>query len=432
MPRGLFTVKGRYDQAVREYAFGLGLPEVRRVAHREPAYRAVALLDGAVSDVGQYGFGGRPAGIRVIGFHAMRYLCLVLEAAPPKRTLLGETVVPTEQQLRDELRDFLFSPPDLFRSQAAKGLLADLFSVRDLLGDAMLPAPNDEPEQAWYPALGTWGDQGFTRYAARTLQDAGVPVEEAVQVRELVFSDEPFYNPRHLGEWDTPYLIDACCVGMAALQKWIDTTIPLKFVADLVDLGVTPEDARLVRDSRGLTGFELFDWLRRDPKYGWTDADAAARREAQGRFPFRLRPPTPGTAPRAVQPGMASPAVGTTAADDAKWEEVAAQLAARLATLAPGASLGLDYRDPRPRRPYAQATANADGFVCRIVSAHHLPHSIWPIDEAALVEANWSPPNETTHQWTRQAADTDQAAHLLLFGLRDGRACPHPHRVTWS
>ena len=135
---------------------------------------------------------------------------------------------------------------------------------RACLGIPVLPALTGEPDQDRWPAAGVWGDEEFSRRSAQALVDAGVRVEDAVEIRHLLFADLPFKNPRLLDERDFGYLLSAAEVGLEELRRWTGTTVPMRFVADLVKLDITADRAREMREHDGLTDFDLFDRLRRD------------------------------------------------------------------------------------------------------------------------------------------------------------------------
>lgn len=263
-PYGLFRVKAGHERTVLDHAFTLGLPDASKVEYLMPPVWAVAYFDGAVVELGHYGFGGLPQGVSVIGWKAMRHLCLELSVTPPSRMLKGEQELPSEQQLRDEFSVFLTWSQERLEERAQLALFREtserLFSVRALLGDSVLPPPNGRPEQDDWPAVGRWGDHQFSRRTARTLEAAGVPVETAVVIRSLVFGDR-WYDRMPFGDWHLQRLVAGAEIGAERLREWSDSTIPMPWVEDLVRLGITPDDAASVRKASGLSDYDLLRWL---------------------------------------------------------------------------------------------------------------------------------------------------------------------------
>lgn len=262
---GLYTVKSSED-AVLEQALRYGLPTAHRIDMREASVYAVAYLDGAVVELGSYGFGGLPAGVRVIGPRAMRHLCLHLDLDPPTRPLRGELTVPSEQALREEFGFFLASPPDRLEQRARTALFRSAvemwWCVRDLLGDDAFPPPDGSKAQARWPAAGEWGDANFVRGAAVPLIELGVSVAEAVEMRSRLYANTVLYKERTLADWEIETLVGVCRVGRERVQLWVEAGVPLPLVPGLDGIGVTPADVRQLRESSGMTGPALYRALR--------------------------------------------------------------------------------------------------------------------------------------------------------------------------
>jgi hypothetical protein len=77
--------------------------------------------------------------------------------------------------------------------------------------------------------------------------------------------------------------------------------------------------------------------------------------------------------------------------------------------------------------PYAQVARETDGsFYCEVVSTHHLPEAMWPMDEWALAADGWRPPVGRQTNWSHIAESSHEAAGLLIDALRHGRTCSDP------
>jgi hypothetical protein len=117
-----------------------------------------------------------------------------------------------------------------------------------------------------------------------------------------------------------------------------------------------------------------------------------------------------------------------------RWNELAGEVGAALARLRPGRFLLIEYHaqgtwDPRP---YAQCAREVDSWYCEVVSQNYLGASTWPIDELAMRRTGWLLPDDETANWWRNAETAEQAAELLVDGLRHGRLCPDPEAFAWS
>ena len=142
----VFVIAEDFVEPVLEVLAMNDVPLVRRSPKSDNAYSSAALLDGLVIHVHTHGFpaGQLSSGWRVLGYHPMRLLCLLMGLEPPRRALRGEHVVPVEEDLLEALALQLDEPRAQVRKRAKRGLgIADrtqlLALVCELFGEEYLP-----------------------------------------------------------------------------------------------------------------------------------------------------------------------------------------------------------------------------------------------------------------------------------------------------
>lgn len=115
------------------------------------------------------------------------------------------------------------------------------------------------------------------------------------------------------------------------------------------------------------------------------------------------------------------------------WARAGELVSGALANMPWNSFLSFDYGDNAegPHRPYAQASASADGVWCEIVSEQFLPADQWPIDTGYLLGNGWSAPDDEVPNWHKQGIPPVVAGHQILEALRHGRRCDDPNKVRW-
>lgn len=295
----VFVVAKDFIEPVHEVLETNGVP-----CPSHNAYGSAALLDGLVISVRTYGFpaGRLSSGWRVLGYRPMRLLCLLMGLEPPRRTLRGEHVVATREDLLEALAWQHDEPPAQVQARARRGLgIADrvglLVLVRELFGEEYLPTPLSRDLKAALPAVSSrWALAGFNRLVEEELPAARIDVEEAIAWRELGVS-RPYeiieahpYGTNTIREWLkagfelmdavwhlrksrtldqlTPYLAAGCppnCVyhyleagfGPEVATRYADAGFGGLAAARFAGLGLLPDVAKRWRDLEGLSVSEI-------------------------------------------------------------------------------------------------------------------------------------------------------------------------------
>lgn len=123
----------------------------------------------------------------------------------------------------------------------------------------------------------------------------------------------------------------------------------------------------------------------------------------------------------------------TEAAADHAWAQAAELISEVLRTMPWNSFLSIQYgagADGGPQ-PYAQITPGPDGAWCEIVSEEFLQPDNWPIYPERLLQNGWSKPDAEVPNWFREAVALEDAGHVTLEGLRDGRSCYDADELRW-
>ncbi|WP_307610962.1 hypothetical protein [Pseudarthrobacter sp. W1I19] len=123
----------------------------------------------------------------------------------------------------------------------------------------------------------------------------------------------------------------------------------------------------------------------------------------------------------------------TEAAADYAWARAAELISEVLQTMPWNSFLSIQYgagADGGPQ-PYAQITPGPDGAWCEIVSEEFLQPDDWPIYPERLLQDGWSKPDAEVPNWFREGVALEDAGHVTLEGLRDGRSCYEADELRW-
>ncbi|MDQ0733103.1 TY-Chap domain-containing protein [Arthrobacter sp. B1I2] len=123
----------------------------------------------------------------------------------------------------------------------------------------------------------------------------------------------------------------------------------------------------------------------------------------------------------------------TEAAADYAWARAAELISEVLRTMPWNSFLSIQYgagADGGPQ-PYAQITPGPDGAWCEIVSEEFLQPDDWPIYPERLLQNGWSKPDAAVPNWFREGVALEDAGHVTLEGLRDGRSCYEADELRW-
>ncbi|MFP3459801.1 hypothetical protein R5O87_02990 [Arthrobacter globiformis] len=123
----------------------------------------------------------------------------------------------------------------------------------------------------------------------------------------------------------------------------------------------------------------------------------------------------------------------TEAAADYAWARAAELISEVLRTMPWNSFLSIQYRagaDGGPQ-PYAQITPGPDGAWCEIVSEGFLQPDDWPIYPERLLQDGWSKPDAEFPNWFREGVALEDAGHVTLVGLREGRSCYEADELGW-
>jgi hypothetical protein len=123
----------------------------------------------------------------------------------------------------------------------------------------------------------------------------------------------------------------------------------------------------------------------------------------------------------------------TEAAANYAWAQAAELISKVLRTMPWNSFLSIQYGDGADGRPqpYAQITPGPDGAWCEIVSEQFLQPEDWPIYPEHLLEHGWSKPDAEIPNWYKEAVPLDDAGHVTLEGLREGRSCYEADELRW-
>lgn len=123
----------------------------------------------------------------------------------------------------------------------------------------------------------------------------------------------------------------------------------------------------------------------------------------------------------------------TEAAANYEWAQAAELISEVLRTMPWNSFLSIQYgagADGGPQ-PYAQITPGPDGAWCEIVSEEFLQPDDWPIHPERLLQAGWSKPDAEVPNWFREGVALEDAGHVTLAGLREGRSCYEADELRW-
>jgi hypothetical protein len=307
-----------FIEPAREVLETNGVPCPSHVSMFDYAYGSAALLDGLVISVRTYGFpaGRLSSGWRVLGYRPMRLLCLLMGLEPPRRTLRGEHIVATKEDLLEALAWQHDEPPAQVQARARRGLgIADriqlLLLVRELFGEEYLPTPMGNDLKSALPAVSSrWALSGFNRLAEEEFSAAGIGVEEAIAWRGIgltfpwqVLAVHP-YGLNTIETWiEAGYYPTVAAKYLARgqtldqLAPYVTAGCPHDAIARYLDAGLGPEVVTEYRDA-GIEGFDAANFasggLLPDAAKRWHDLGFnahAARRilTAGGTFDDVLR-----------------------------------------------------------------------------------------------------------------------------------------------
>ena len=258
--RYAWVVADDWEDRVWEVVRDAGLPNVHHNVMFGDLSDSVALLDGLVIYLSNYGFPGGllPSGTRVIGPWVLRWLCARLKVVPPSRKLSTEDRVPDAEELASMLQEQL-QGPEALRERAQLGFVNDrdglLQAVGSLFGDA---AARRDPDS--YPAKGRLGQAGFTWAQADTLRKAGATEEDALRWLTQGFS------PRIITELGGKELTKALA--------WKAILPDANSIPALLNANKEPQEGEVLRDAGCprdaiaefvLRGLGLAEWERWSP-----------------------------------------------------------------------------------------------------------------------------------------------------------------------
>jgi hypothetical protein len=123
----------------------------------------------------------------------------------------------------------------------------------------------------------------------------------------------------------------------------------------------------------------------------------------------------------------------TEAAADHAWARAGELVSEVLRTMPWNSFLSIQYGDGADGgpQPYAQVTPGPDGAWCEIVSEEFLQPDDWPIYPVHLLEHGWSKPDVEVPNWYKEAVPLEDAGHVTLEGLRNGRSCYDADELRW-
>ena len=123
----------------------------------------------------------------------------------------------------------------------------------------------------------------------------------------------------------------------------------------------------------------------------------------------------------------------TEAVADYAWARAGELISEVLRTMPWNSFLSIQYGDGAlgGPQPYAQITPGPDGAWCEIVSEEFLQPDDWPIYPERLLQNGWSKPNAEVPNWFREGVALEDAGHVTLEGLRDGRSCYEANELRW-
>lgn len=117
------------------------------------------------------------------------------------------------------------------------------------------------------------------------------------------------------------------------------------------------------------------------------------------------------------------------------WDELRDRLLDELEELAWKDILVLRYSAPpeedAPPSPSAWARTGPDGTVISL-SGVNSPSALWPRAEDYFVEPRWRQPAHGGVAWSCGPMPAEQAAELMVEGMRIGRLCGNPYRFCWG
>jgi hypothetical protein len=123
----------------------------------------------------------------------------------------------------------------------------------------------------------------------------------------------------------------------------------------------------------------------------------------------------------------------TEAAANYAWAQAAELISEVLRTMPWNSFLSIQHgagADGGPQ-PYAQITPGPDGAWCEIVSEEFLQPDDWPIHTERLLQTGWSKPDAEVPNWFREGVALEDAGHVTLGGLREGRSCYEADELRW-
>lgn len=222
----MFVVASRDEAEVQERVAGLGLPKVESRGVFQHWIDAWPLIDGAVTGISTEGFApGLPSGLRVLGHSPVRLLCHLMGIDPPRRALLGETAIPSVDDLMSRLASQREGDVDALTQQAKIAMVSGVFgllnAVRVFFGDEAVTQSRAQPYQL--PGTGAWGEAQFNRRDQEILSAAGVDPVQAAQ-----WSD----RGANVDE------IVACHeLGTHRIEPWLSLEVPIRATLELVRSG---------------------------------------------------------------------------------------------------------------------------------------------------------------------------------------------------
>lgn len=150
---------------------------------------------------------------------------------------------------------------------------------------------------------------------------------------------------------------------------------------------------------------------------------------------FRVLPGEPGEA--FLQPLAVSEPLGTQTKpgpeDTEKyWELVHVAFRVDIEELQFSEIIRMDYESGTTLLPFGQLRQMDEGFLAEVVSNQGLPVDDWPLDLEYFQSYEWQPPNQKTPYWHTFIVGAGPAAARLVAGMRWGRACLDPLKLTWE
>lgn len=119
--------------------------------------------------------------------------------------------------------------------------------------------------------------------------------------------------------------------------------------------------------------------------------------------------------------------------EDKRWARAGELINRVLSTMPWNSFLSIQYGDgiEGQPQPYAQVTPGPDGAWCEIVSEEFLQPDDWPIYPEFLLQHRWSKPDADIPNWYKEAVLLEDAGHIVLEGLRNGRSCHDANQLRW-